>query len=55
MSSVQHHLYKKIVFVFGFEQFYGRFLPHRGSFVKAVDVFDIFGCELGFMSGYKPY
>jgi len=50
--GVQHHLYGKFVFVFVFEQFYGRFLPPQNVFVHFKSEF---GCELGFMSGYKPY
>jgi hypothetical protein len=50
MSGVHHHFYSKCVFVFGSEQFYRRF-----STPPNTERSYLFGCELGFINGYKPY
>lgn len=55
MFGVQRHLYDKFVFVFGFEQFYRRFFTPPDVLSKSSKEIHPFGCELGFMSGYKAY
>jgi len=55
MSGVHRQLYDKLVFGFGFEQFYGRFSTPPNFFPNTAKEIYPFGCELGSINSYKHY